>query len=298
MKIVLATTFRDFKGNDNDRIQYLFLEKLKEQTFGDFILAVTTFGEKRVADVVREQLGARVVVKDVERPNEFRFSLTDVVLTGMDVARQVQEECILIWSTCDVMLKRDFFQNLIENFKPGISGIVHPNILYNTVEEMKSDRGTIESLNDGIDLLFFDSQVLEAARNEIEEYRFLGWGVFEWFMALIALKYASSRINLLGITSIGKIANNRGLTNESLRYFGTCARYNKKVLERYIQDTGVVRRFDDAIGLNCHLRYDLMVPVPGYDDMLADARKHHFRNWLQGKIRGLRCRLYKFFRWR
>ena len=194
-----------------------------------------------------------------------------------------------------MMLKRDFFQNIVENFKPGTSGIVHPNVLYNTVEEMKNGRGTIESLNEGIDLLFFDAQVLEAARADIEEYRFLGWGVFEWFMALIALRYATSRINLWGITSIGKITNNRALTNESLQYFGVCARHNKKVLERYIRDTGVVRRFSDAIGLNCHLRYDLMVQIPGYDDMLAQARKHRFRNWLHGKIRGLRSRLYKLF---
>ncbi len=296
MKIVVATTFRDFKGNDNDRIQYLFLENLRKQTFKDFILAVTTFGEKRVADVVKEQLGMRVVVKNVDSPGDFRFSLTDVILTGMDVAKQLKDECVLVWCTCDVILKEDFLQKIVEFFKPGFAGIVHPNILYDTVEDMKCNRGTLESLNNGIDLLFFDIRVLETARLAIEEYRFLGWGVFEWFLGLVALKYATLRVNLLGATNIGKIANNRKLTNESLQYFAKCSWYNKKILEKYIHDTGLVKRIGDAIGLNCHLRYDLVVPVPGYDNMLAEAKKHHFRIWLLGKMRGLRCRLYKLFK--
>ena len=291
MKIVVATTFREFKGNDNDRIQYLFLENLKRQTFRDFILAVTTFGEKRVEGVVKEHLGNRAIVKEIAVPAEYRFSLTDVVLTGMDVAKQLQEDCVIVWCTCDVMLKSDFFQHIVDNYRPGLAGIVHPNMLYNTVEELECNRGTIESLGAGIDLLFFDAKVLEAARNEIKGYRFFGWGVFEWFLALVALRHATSRINLLGITSIGKIANNRKLTNESLRYFTKCATYNKGVIERYIRDTGVVTRYRDAVGLNCHLRYKLLVPISGYDDMIAKARQFNFCNWVWGKARSLYFRM-------
>lgn len=296
MKIVLATTFRDFKGTENDRIQHLFLENLKWQTFQDFTLAVTTFGEKNVERVVKETLGGRAFVRAVTVPAEYRFSLTDVVLTGMEAAKALGEPCLIVWCTCDVMLKEDFFQTLVDHYRAGLSGIVHPNVTYQSVEDMVVGKGELESLNNGIDLLFFDSSVLEAARREIETYRFFDWGVFEWFLALVAVRHAKERINLLGATKIGKIANNRKLTNESLLYFARCSKMNTEVLKKYVSDTGVLADYREAIGGVCHARFKMEVPVPGYEDMIERARRESFRKWFFGKIRGARCRILALFK--
>lgn len=296
MKIVLATTFRDFKGTENDRIQYLFLENLKRQTFQNFTLAVTTFGEKNVERVVKENLGGQAFVRAVNLPAEYRFSLTDVVLTGMEAAIASIEPCIIIWCTCDVMLKEDFFQILIDHYRPGISGIVHPNVTYQSVGDMEVGKGELESLNEGIDLLFFDSPVLEAARKDIEAYRFFDWGVFEWFLALVAVRYAKERINLLGATKIGKITNNRKLTNESLLYFARCSKMNSKVLRKYVSDTGVLSSYREVGGRFCHARFNMEVPVPGHEDMIARAKHEAFRKWLLGKMCGARCRLLSLLR--
>jgi len=295
MKIIIATTFRDFKGTDNDKIQHAFLENLKHQTYSDFQLVVTTFGEKQVERVVKEYLGDRVIVRNAIVPEGCRFSLTDVLLNGMDVAWNVAKPSILIWCTCDVMLRPEFFKVLIDNYRPNFAGIVHPNVIYATLENYENDMGRFESPADGIDFMFFDACVLELARRDIENYRFLDWGVFEWFLGLISLRYAEQRINLCGVTTIGKISNNRRLTDESLLYFGNCYKKNKPVLERYIYDTKIVRRYSEAIGLNCHLRYEMLKPIEGYQDMLKTIKRNQLKNWFFGKMRGFRCRVLRAF---
>jgi hypothetical protein len=295
MKIVVATTFRDFKGTENDKIQYLFLENLKKQSFQNFTFAVTTFGEKNVARIVGDSLCEQSFIRETAVPAGSHFSLTDVLLTGMAAARGSKEPCIVVWCTCDVMLKEGFFQALVDHYRPGFAGIVHPNVLYHSVGDMNVGEGTLESLNDGIDLLFFDSEILEYARKEIEDYRFLDWGVFEWFLALIALRHAKERVNLLGVAKIGKIANDRKMTDESLQYFARCANMNREVLKRYIRDTGVLPNYKEAIGLKCHLRFKMEVAVPEYEEMIAKAKRERFCNWFFGKARGARCAVLRFF---
>lgn len=294
MKIIVATTFRDFKGTDNDRIQYAFLENLKKQTHADYKLAVTTFGEKNVERVVKEQIGDCAVIRNATVPADSRFSLTEVVLTGMNVARDCGDDCVIVWCTCDVIFMPDFFQTLIEHHIPGYAGIVHPNIIYASLEDYSLDKGHFEPLYEGIDLLFFDSKVLELARGDIEEYRFLDWGVFEWFLGLLAYRYATERINLCGVTTIGKVANNRKLTNESLLYFSRCCDKNKAVLKRYIHDTGIVPTYVAALGLNCHKRFKMLKPFDGYQEMLDQV--HRLKLWFFGKLRGLKCKILRLFK--
>jgi hypothetical protein len=47
LKIIVCTTFRDFTGSENDDIQRLFLSSLDFQSYKNFELVVTLFGEKR-----------------------------------------------------------------------------------------------------------------------------------------------------------------------------------------------------------------------------------------------------------
>lgn len=47
VKIILCTTFRDFKGTENDEIQYRFLDGIRQQTYQNYQVVTTTFGEKK-----------------------------------------------------------------------------------------------------------------------------------------------------------------------------------------------------------------------------------------------------------
>lgn len=56
-KIVVTTTFRSFEGNKNDKMQQMFLESLKRQTYQNFVFAVTIFREQNIEKNVQEILG-------------------------------------------------------------------------------------------------------------------------------------------------------------------------------------------------------------------------------------------------
>lgn len=233
IKIIICTTFREFKGTENDKIQYMFLDNIKQQTYQNYQLVTTTFGEKKVKNIVNNYFGEKSTVYDVKLPKEYRFSLTDVVLNGIKEAEQCLENSIIIWCTCDVLFEPNLFEQIVKNYKAGISGIVHPNIIYNSVDNLISQKGYYGSLGRGIDLLFYDSKVLIKAKGDIINYRFYDWGVFEFFMAALAFKYSSSKINLFCLSPIHKVENNRKLTDETENYFRRCFKMNSPVFLDY-----------------------------------------------------------------
>ena len=47
-KILVCVTFREFNGDENDRIQRLFLESIKEQTYKNYKIIATVYREKNV----------------------------------------------------------------------------------------------------------------------------------------------------------------------------------------------------------------------------------------------------------
>lgn len=233
IKIIICTTFREFKGTENDKIQYMFLDNIKKQTYQNFQLVTTTFGEKKVKEIVDSYFGEKSTVYDVKLPKEYRFSLTDVVLNGIKEAEDCPEASVIIWCTCDVQFEPDLFEIIAKNYENGISGIIHPNIIYSSVDNFLLKKGYYGSLGRGIDLLFYDSKVLIKAKQDIIHYRFYDWGVFEFFMVALALKYSSSRINLFCISPIHKIENNRKITNEAENYFRRCSKLNTPVFLDY-----------------------------------------------------------------
>lgn len=254
VKIFICTTFRDFKGTDNDKIQYMFLDNLKNQSYDNFTLVTTTFGEKKVKQVVDSNLGEKSIVVNEDIPSEYRFSLTDVLLNAIKEAEKLKsgEKSIIVWCTCDVMFESTFFQTLVENYSEGMCGIVHPNIQYRTVDDLLSKNGRIETLKKGIDLLFFDSTLLINSKMDIEKYRFYDWGVFEYFLVALAKNTSNNRINLFCKTKLRKVVNDRKLTNESKAYFKRCLDMNYPVLLGYLLKYNIANDFHDIIEYNAH----------------------------------------------
>lgn len=274
MKIILCTTFRDFKGIENDQIQYMFLDSIRDQTYQDFLVVVTTFGEKKVEGVVKDYFGEKCITRDAQLPSGYRFSLTDVVLNATSVIKELKEDCVVIWCTCDIKLPSDLFQKLAVNYKAGFAGIVHPNICYKTLEDMQEGINPDVHVAYGIDLLFFDGRLLIDAEQEIRDYRFYDWGFFEHFMAGIALLHSNCRINLFCETHVLKVANDRVLTNESKSYFKRCIEINRPVLAKYYSDKGISSKFYRRAGLfDIHCQYKMLNPTMEYIEM----RKHYAR---------------------
>lgn len=255
MKIILCTTFREFKENENDQLQYAFLDSIKKQSYQDFLFVTTTFGEKNVKGVVDGYFGEKSIVKNVDVPTEFRFSLTDVVLSAIEVAEQCDDRSIIVWCTCDIVVESSFFQKLVDNYVEGVSGIVHPNIIYESIDALNLHRGKVGLLSEGIDLLFFDSAVLLKARQDVCDYRFYDWGVFEYFLVALSIGYSSLRVNLFNNTKIRKIVNDRELTEETNDYFDRCNARNLPILDKYVKAKGIANNLSNIICYSAHISY-------------------------------------------
>ena len=51
-QIIISTTFREFKEDENSKMQVAFLRSLQKQTMKNFVLVVTIFNEKNVESKV------------------------------------------------------------------------------------------------------------------------------------------------------------------------------------------------------------------------------------------------------
>lgn len=265
MKIIVCTTFRDFKGTDNDNIQLKFLENIKNQTYQDFLLVTTTFGEKNVKKVVDGLLGEKSIVIESNIPKEYKFSLTDVVLNGIRVANDLSDQSIIIWCTCDIIFDSNFFQIIANNYAEGVSGIVHPNAIYTSLSDINNPHKATVEVKKGIDLLFFDSSVLSRAEGDIRNYRFYDWGVFEYFLTSIAMRYAKTRINLFCLTRLKKVVNDRKLTNESKAYFKRCLDMNIPILKKYCSDKNISDKiYRNGWLYDCHCQFKIIKGTPSY----------------------------------
>jgi len=245
-KIYISTTFREFDGSANDAIQRLFLDSLKNQTYTNQQLVVTVFHEKTVKDTVRSII-PDAVIREADAGG-YRFSLTDVLLNTMDVARDDQKS-VIIWTTCDVIFEKNFFENIIRNYSEKFSGTSHPHRYYQTIDEFKnSPDNFIYNKGFGIDTVFFAAEVLlsERVRDIITKYRFVNWGCFENFLAGIAEKYSDKKINLNKLSYIVKIVNDRDANKETQEYFHECTLMNRPVLLEFFRKEGLPEEFEHA----------------------------------------------------
>lgn len=257
-KIIICTTFRDFKGNDNDKIQELFLDSLENQDYKDFDLVVTLFGEKKVESVVRKRK-LKSFFYDCD-PGAFRYCLSKVVLNAISYSKSTKEEnYIILWTTCDVILDKNFLSTIISNFRKNILGTSHPHLTYGSVTNYDNRRptGKIE-LFSGFDLIFFDKdflfdkKIMDAINNNI----FNDWGIFEHFLiSLTDLSRGTKRINLFETAKIYKIENDRKLTNEPNVFLEKSHIRNSAVFRKFLITNKLSIDYFDLVF--CHLRFKL-----------------------------------------
>lgn len=286
MKIIVCSTFRDFTGSSNDQLQYMFLDSIKKQTYTDFTFVATTFREQHVSEVITKYFDYKGVVIDTAIPEEYKFSLSDVIYNGIKIAEQIQESSIIVWCTCDIQLNPSFFQTIIDNFQPGTAGIIHPNINYSTYQDLLDRKGKVADLvTGGIDIMFFDSSILIKAKEDIIKYRFYDWGFFEYFLVELSTKYAKHRINLFSLSKIKKVMNDRCVTNESTTYFDNCTAINYPTLKKYVSDNKLHNGVDAIMQYRAHKLYSVINKDMFYQYILY---KHKLNSFINAKLPSLK----------
>jgi hypothetical protein len=235
-KIIITTTFRDFNGNINDRMQMLFLRSLKRQTYQNYVLVVTLFREKNVERTVRKILGEKAVFCYSTIDNKYRYSLSKVLINGIDYGREKGAD-ILVDCSGDIVLQNNFLEMVVNNYSGLYSGISHPNIFYDINDDFKVINRRIGECNRGIDIRFFDFNLM-ADKNVyriLKKYTLFDWGGFEHLLAAISMKYSKNMINIFNESKVIKFENNRELSEESEEFLNKSSQRNRKVIVDAVQ---------------------------------------------------------------
>lgn len=250
--IVVNTTFRDFEGKRNDKMQIGFLKSLKRQTFQDFILVVSIFNEKCVEKNVRDILGDKSFFIYDSCDGNYKFSLTKTFKNGIDFGL---ESCAKILLDCssDIILQKNFLEVIARRCKKCSAGISHPNIFIDYTE-MGKKQYIYGRISQGIDARFFS---LDMFRRE-EIYKLLdkfpsydyGYGI-EVILCGIAIKYADHRSNIFEESKVLKTENDRGGRTKVINSFMREGyRRNISTIYRFMEYIGLDRKYSNIIELN------------------------------------------------
>lgn len=275
-KIIITTTFRDFNGNINDKMQIQFLKSLKRQTYQNYVLVVTLFREKNVEATVKKNLGEKAVFFYSKIDNKYRYSLSKVIINGIDYGKEKGAD-ILVDCSGDIILQNNFLETVVNNYSRFYSGISHPNIFYDINDDFKVINKRVGECDRGIDIRFFDLNLMsdKSVYRILKKYTFWDWGRFEHFLAAICMKYSKRMINIFNESKVIKFENDREVGQESDECRKNAAQKNGRTLTEAAQelkvDTG--RLFDLYY---IHLQYS----APKYSSRIYIFRKEFYRKIL------------------
>lgn len=210
-QIVISTTFRDFDGSHNDKMQLNFLLSLKRQTFQDFVLVATVFQEKKVDKVVRRLLGDKVVIVYDHGSEKYHFSLSKTFMNGVDYGIE-NHACILVDCSSDIIMQKNFLEIVSKRTGAYTAGISHPNIF---IERNSGGKRTYTygRLNKGIDIRFYSLDLFQDkhVHGIMERFPSYDYGAgIERILCGIAIKYARVCVNIFMESKVLKEENVRG----------------------------------------------------------------------------------------
>lgn len=244
-KIIVNTTFRDFTGDINDKMQINFLKSLRRQTMQDFMLVVTIFGERNVEKTVKSILGNKCVFVYDEMENHYKFSLSKTFMNGVDYGLKNHADILLDCSS-DIVLQRNFLEVVEKRSGAHSAGISHPNIYMNVTETGQRiyEYGKLGGINGGIDVRYFSLDLFEDEHvyNLVKKYPSYDYGAgIEMELCCIGIKYAKKRYNIFPESKVLKIENDRG---------GVRGKINAFVREGLRRNEPTVRHFLRSEGLS------------------------------------------------
>jgi len=255
IKIIICTTFRDFNGSENDEIQKAFLKSIENQTYQNFELVVTLFGEKNVQkEVEKFNFKSSFFNSSIEG---HRYSLTKVILNAIDQAEKENGLYLIFWTTCDIIYDDNFFEIVIKNYTNNIIGTSHPHITFSSLAKYNEKINNKEKLFSGFDLIYFDKFFLNhKIKDAIKNYTFNDWGVFEHFLiSLNELNKESNMINIYEESKVYKIENDRELTNELDQFLMNSHKLNSVVFNKFLDENNITSEYFDLAF--CHFRFKI-----------------------------------------
>ena len=204
-RIVLCTTLRDFDEDvpegesmsENCQMQELFLRCVARQTYQNFRLVLTTFGEKndksihKAVDAIFDDPEQRekVIIVREDLESDYRFSMTSVLLNGIEEARKGYDP-IVVWCNGDIVLQGNLFETLDKLYADDLAGTSHPSLMTLSMKYFREQAVGFPPVNTTFDMMFFAARLLqdEEVLEWIKKYRFYDRGLFSAFLVALALR--------------------------------------------------------------------------------------------------------------
>lgn len=233
-KIVISMTFRSFDGSINAKIQRMFLQSLTDQTYQNFVIAVTIFGETGVPETLKET-GLPHTIHYAEPGDYKKFSLSKVLLNGIKISKEQNEDCILLWINADNMLESNFLERIAHVQGEKIGGISYPHQQYRSIADYQAKRGATYGWY-GIDSAFFSRDVFDEQFIEVvKQYPNNDYLYFEAFVVALATVFCNKRVNMYpaGYSTIANDYVAIGQTSQSTKETG---KKNMAELKKFMRD--------------------------------------------------------------
>ena len=249
-QIIISTTFREFKEDENSKMQVAFLRSLQKQTMKNFVLVVTIFNEKNVESKVKWILGDKCYFIHDDMNGKYKFSLSKTFMNAVDFGLKTNSDIILDCSS-DIILQKNFLEIVWSRCDKYCAGISHPNIFYNGTD---LEYGKISR---GIDARFFSLALFrnEHIYNLLNNYPSYDYGAgIESELCCIGIKYARKCLNIFPESKVIKIENCRedkvgrkGVIDSFMRE-GT--RRNIPIVLQFMKSEGLKKDYRHLVEIN------------------------------------------------
>ena len=137
-EIFVCCTFREFDGGPNAQISERFLEGLRQQTYTNFRLIVTSYREEHVRDAIATS-GLKHQFHQSDK-RDCLYSWTEIIANSFQYLKQ--GENIILWTYTDLIFEPNYFEEVVRNFTSGIGGTSYPQITYTSLEDFENGIAT------------------------------------------------------------------------------------------------------------------------------------------------------------
>ncbi len=240
-RILWATTFRDFKNNKNDSIQYIFLNSLKSIENVEIDLCVTMFGEKNVKNNILNIFPNSFFFESSKYlPNGVRYSQSLVMNNALELMKTKDYDA-LAWSTCDLYIPQGSFGFLSKFSEQEFIATSHPNAVIDENGKYK-----IYGFESGVDFFCFVNlskvnidKFIQINKN----YPNYDFGIYEHLIISLAEIFKCNLINFQSFFQLLKFENDRKLTDESKIWLNSSWKNNQKALLSMLSDFNISKYY-------------------------------------------------------